>query len=189
MVQEILGTNDFLVRVEFKHEPFGSIEGYENFFGAPVWFQQDRNALVFHRETLDLPTPGQDLHLFQYVQGNLDLLQDSWRFDPHPARISELFDTIDRNTELSEYSAQLLAQEMNMSLRALQRLAQGHGTTIRELIDRARAAKARQLLTSSTLSIAAISDRLGYSDERAFRRAFQRWTGQTPTEFRRAFFI
>lgn len=185
LIQETLGTNDSVVRIEFKHQPFGSIHVYENFFGVPVYFQKDHDAIVFRRETLDLPTQGKDIHLFQYIQGNLDLLQDHWRLYHHPSQISALFDAIARNTELSEYGAEALAQQMNMSLRALQRLVQEQGLTIRQLIDNAREAKARQLLTSSTLSVAAISEQLGYSDERAFRRAFQRWTDKTPTEFRR----
>lgn len=185
LVQEILGTDDAVVRVEFKHEPFGSCDVYENFFDVTVCFQKDHNALVFRREALDLPTQGQDIHLFQYIQGNLDLLQDYWRLHHNPSQISALFDAIARNTELSEYGAETLAQQMNMSLRTLQRLVQEQGLTIRQLIDNAREARARQLLTSSTLSVAAISAQLGYSDERAFRRAFQRWTDLTPTEFRR----
>ncbi|MEO0539213.1 MAG: helix-turn-helix domain-containing protein [Cyanobacteria bacterium P01_A01_bin.123] len=34
------------------------------------------------------------------------------------------------------------------------------------------------------LGIEAVSSQLGYSDDRAFRRAFKRWTGKTPAEFR-----
>ncbi|MEL6186341.1 MAG: helix-turn-helix domain-containing protein, partial [Myxococcota bacterium] len=37
-----------------------------------------------------------------------------------------------------------------------------------------------------TLTVAAVSESIGYSDERAFRRAFRRWTQQSPSDYRRA---
>ena len=72
-----------------------------------------------------------------------------------------------------------------MSLRSLQRLVSDHGFTVRQLLENARKAKAQQLLCDPTLSVEAIATRLGYSDDHAFRRAFQRWTGKTPAAFRR----
>lgn len=185
LVKEVLGKDDLLVRIEFVHQPFGKIQDYEDFFGVPIHFQQPHNALVFHRTALDLPTQKQDAYLFEYIQRNLDLLQDHWQLHDNPSKLSQLYDAIARNAEASEYSAEALAQELNMSLRALQRQARDRGFTVSQLLENAREAKARQLLANPTLSIEAISAQLGYSDDRAFRRAFKRWTGQTPAEFRR----
>ncbi|MEO1521302.1 MAG: AraC family transcriptional regulator [Cyanobacteria bacterium J06633_2] len=174
-----------LLRVCFKHEPFGDIDVYEAFFDAPVYFQQAHNALVVRRDELERPIPKRDIHLFRYIQENLNLLQDHWRLSNNSSLMSELRDVIAQNSEFSEYSAEALAQQMNMSLRSLQRLAQDHGLKIQKLLDSAREAKARQLLADPSLTVESISSRLGYSDERSFRRAFKRWTGQTPSEFRR----
>ncbi|MEM9948959.1 MAG: AraC family transcriptional regulator ligand-binding domain-containing protein [Cyanobacteria bacterium P01_D01_bin.36] len=182
--KEIIGGESPLIRVHFKHLSFGALHVYETFFGVPVFFQQPHNALVFHREALDQPTQKGDIHLFRYIQGNLDLLQDHWRLHHDSSQISKLYDAITRNAESLEYSADALAQQMNMSMRSLQRLAQEHGLTIRGLLDDTRQAKARQLLTNTTLKIGEISNQLGYSDERSFRRAFKRWTGQNPSKFR-----
>ncbi|MEM8831111.1 MAG: AraC family transcriptional regulator [Cyanobacteria bacterium P01_G01_bin.19] len=185
--QETVGGENPLVRVNFKHQPFGSLDVYEAFFGVPVYFQQPCNALVLRREALDRPTKKGDIHLFRYIQNNLDLLQDHWQLQSNSSQISELYNAIAQNAEFLEYSAEALAQQMNISLRSLQRLTKEYGFTIRQLMDNARQEKAKRLLINSTLSIKVISDRLGYSDERAFRRAFKRWTGHTPSEFRRQF--
>lgn len=182
--KEIIGGESPLIRVNFKHPPFGALHVYEAFFDVPVFFQQPYNALVFHRAALDQPTQKGDIHLFRYIQGNLDLLQDHWRLHNNSSQISKLYDAIADNTDFIEYSAEALAQQMNMSLRSLQRLAQEHGLTIRGLLDDTRQTKAKQLLTNTTLKIGEISNRLGYADERSFRRAFKRWTGKNPSKFR-----
>ena len=44
---------------------------------------------------------------------------------------------------------------------------------------------AENLLRRGTVPVEDIAHRLGFSDDRAFRRAFREWTGETPTEFRR----
>lgn len=174
-----------LVRVNFRHQPFGDRQIYRTFFGTPVYFQQPNNELVFKKESLSQLTRKGDIHLFRYIKGNLDFLQDHWRRYTSSPQISMLYDAIARNAEASEYSTEALAQQMNMSLRTLQRFAQTHNLTLRELLDNARQAKAKQLLKNPALQIEEISNRLGYSDERSFRRAFKRWTGQSPTVFRR----
>ncbi len=182
--KKIIGGESPLIRVNFKHPPFGSLHVYEAFFDVPVFFQQPYNALVFHRKALDQPTQKGDVHLFRYIQGNLDLLQDHWRLHNNSSQISKLYDAIADNADFIEYSAEALAQQMNMSVRSLQRLAKEHGLTIRGLLDDTRQTKAKQLLTNTTLKIGEISNRLGYSDERSFRRAFKRWTGQNPSKYR-----
>ena len=184
IVQQAIGEADSLVRVEFVHRPYSLSRVYENFFGVQVRFQQPYNALVFSREALELPTKQPDVYLFRYVQGNLDLLRDRWGLASHSSPLAAINNTIARKAELYQYSAAGIAQDMNMTLRSLQRLANDHGFTVRQLLENARKAKAQQLLGDPTLSAEAIATRLGYSDDRAFRRAFKRWTGQTPTQFR-----
>ncbi|MEM6867103.1 MAG: AraC family transcriptional regulator ligand-binding domain-containing protein [Cyanobacteria bacterium P01_C01_bin.121] len=182
--KEIIGGESPLIRVNFKHPPFGAFHVYETFFDVPVFFQQPHNALVFYREALDRPTQKGDIHLFRYIKGNLELLQDHWRLHNNSPQISKLYEAITRNADSLEYSAEALAQQMNMSVRSLQRLTKEHGLTIRELLDDTRQTKAKQLLTDTTLKIGEISNQLGYSDERSFRRAFKRWTGKNPSKFR-----
>ena len=185
LVQSILGVDDFLVRVEFGHSPHQLSQPYGTFFGALVHFQQPCNALVFRRAALDLPVLQRDPHLFKYIQGNLDLhLKKCGQPSTYASPLSDLQDAIARNAEGGEYTAEALAQQMNMSLRTLQRLAKEHSFTIRQLLDNARAERAQQLLDDPALGIEAVSAQLGYSDDRAFRRAFKRWTGKTPAEFR-----
>ena len=59
------------------------------------------------------------------------------------------------------------------------------GLSVRALIDQTREANARALLGDRSLSLDDVAFLLGYSNESALRRAFKRWTGETPSAFRR----
>ncbi|MEO0538336.1 MAG: hypothetical protein AAF215_31300 [Cyanobacteria bacterium P01_A01_bin.123] len=67
-----------------------------------------------------------DPHLFKYIQGSLDLQLKECEQPVGVSPIPELQDAIARNAKSGEYTAEALAQQMNMSLQALQRLAKEH---------------------------------------------------------------
>jgi AraC-like DNA-binding protein len=80
---------------------------------------------------------------------------------------------------------QSVAAEMGTSVRTLQRRLRATGSTYGDVVQQARCAAAQQLLKDRRRRIGEIARKLGYSDHAHFTRAFQRWTGVTPREFRR----
>ncbi|MEM6929584.1 MAG: helix-turn-helix transcriptional regulator, partial [Myxococcota bacterium] len=86
----------------------------------------------------------------------------------------------------SEYGHVAIAKELGLGVRTLQRRIAEHGTTLRALVERVREANAVAFLDNPALSIDEVAILLGYTHERAFRRAFERWQGQSPAAFRRA---
>ena len=77
-----------------------------------------------------------------------------------------------------------IAQELNMSLRNMQRRLRGEGTSFTQLLDDTRRTLATQYVRSRRLSINEITYLLGFSEPSNFSRAFKRWTGLSPSEFR-----
>lgn len=73
-----------------------------------------------------------------------------------------------------------------MSDRSLQRALADEGLTLKAVVDDARAALARRHLEDSRLAIGEVGLLLGFQEVSAFYRAFRRWTGTTPLDFRRA---
>jgi AraC-like DNA-binding protein len=73
-----------------------------------------------------------------------------------------------------------LARALGMSTRTLQRRLGELGTSYGDVLDDLRRDMARLRLEQRDLSVAAAARQLGYSDSRAFIRAFRRWTGATP---------
>jgi AraC-like DNA-binding protein len=77
------------------------------------------------------------------------------------------------------------AQALGCSERTLRRRLVAAGTSYREMHDKLRAERAQALLRDSRLAIAEISTQLGFSDDREFRRAYKRWTGEVPSQARK----
>ncbi|WP_428261133.1 AraC family transcriptional regulator ligand-binding domain-containing protein [Haliangium sp.] len=184
-IREIVGMPHALARVEFAHARFAPIAAYEQFFGTPVHFEQPDSGFVFHRRAMSEALPERDPSLYAFIQGHLALAHE--RLVAEAAGDDELARVraaVADGAERGEYSAEALAHRLGMSLRALQRLTRAHDTSVRQLIDHAREASARELLRDRRLSVEEIAYLLGYSDDRAFRRAFKRWTGHTPARMR-----
>lgn len=78
------------------------------------------------------------------------------------------------------------AQLAVVSVRTLQRRLAAEELTFSELIDQVRAELAMEMLSDRHFSLDQIRNELGYSALPNFSRAFQRWTGKTPSEYRRS---
>jgi AraC-like DNA-binding protein len=79
---------------------------------------------------------------------------------------------------------ELVAEKLGTSVRTLQRQLRARCVTYTQVIQRARSAAAQGMLEDPRSKIADVGRALGYSDPAHFTRAFQRWTGVTPREFR-----
>lgn len=73
---------------------------------------------------------------------------------------------------------------LNSSERSLRRHLSDRGTNYRQLVSEFRCDLAKQYLSTTRLSLAEISDLVGFADTKSFMRAFKRWTGETLVEFR-----
>lgn len=73
---------------------------------------------------------------------------------------------------------------MGTSVRTLQRRLTTSGVTYSQIVQNVRCAAARRMLADRQPSICEIARMLGYSDPAHFTRAFLRWTGVTPRQFR-----
>lgn len=83
-------------------------------------------------------------------------------------------------------SERAIADSLYMSSRSLQRRLKAEGTTFKALLDATRRDLGIRYLKQSNMSIDEITYMLGFSDSSNFSRAFKRWTGSSPTQFRAA---
>lgn len=82
------------------------------------------------------------------------------------------------------YDLDSVARALHLSPRTLRRRLHERGATFHALVSEARRAEAAKMLRNSVLTVEQIAEHLGYADPGNFCRAFKRWTGRTPGQFR-----
>jgi AraC-like DNA-binding protein len=78
-----------------------------------------------------------------------------------------------------------VARRLGVSVRTLQRRLGADAVTFHDVRDAVLQHVATTLLARPALSLGEVAQRTGFADEDAFAKAWKRWTGQTPREFRR----
>ena len=182
--RQATGTELVPVEVRFRHARPEDLAEHERLFRAPLRFDAETNGLVLARAELERPLVKADPGLCAVLERH----------------VRELLDGIPRAGQISDRVRPLLAQELasgvpalgavarrlHMSPRTLQRELQRDGTTLRELADGLRRELALRYLAEQRLAISEVAFLLGFSEVSAFHRAFKRWSGRTPAEFRRS---
>ena len=79
-----------------------------------------------------------------------------------------------------------VASRMGMSSRTLQRRLAAEGHVFGNLVESARRDLAEGLLRRTEYSLAEVAFLTGYAEQSTFSRAFKRWNGRTPAEYRRS---
>jgi AraC-like DNA-binding protein len=150
-------------------------------FRAPIQFGADRDVMTFRRDDVErhLPTANHILARSneQIVADYLARLDNDSFPDRVRARLVEVLPS-------GEVEAELLARGLNLSLRTLQRRLAKAGTSYSELLDEARRELALRYIGEHRLSIKETTYVLGFSEPANFTRAFRRWTGFSPTQYR-----
>ena len=156
---------------------------FSEIFHTPVRFACEHNAIVFPASMLTHPLRDADavLHvvLTRLADQELAALSDQSVF---PAKVRE---AIELELELGA-RLESVAARMHLSPSALRSRLRQHGTTYSEVLDRLRLDHAKRALRQSQLSVAEVGHRLGFAHPPAFHRAFRRWFGVTPNEYREA---
>lgn len=167
--------------LHFSHPAPASSKEHERIFGCPVVFGQADNRMYFDVELLELPSSHAEpelLHLHEKLA--IEHVAKLERQDI-VARVYKVFGEI---LETGEISLEDVARHLNIKARTLRtRLAEA-GTNFNQLLADYRCNLAKRLLASTDETIDEIVYLTGFSEPSTFYRAFKRWTGLTPVEYR-----
>ena len=155
---------------------------YQQVFACPVLFEQQYNSLILPLEYLDISLRQPDHSLLQTLElhaaGQVSALGDTHSFS------IQVKDIIRILLAKGITRKDMVAGQLNMSERTLQRKLQQEQTSYQKLLDEARLLLAQQYLTETQLPVDDIAMQLGFSEPRSFFRSFKRWTGKTPSVYK-----
>lgn len=155
---------------------------YEQMFGAENHFGQPGNSIIMHRRYLDLPviqtTAGFESLLPEFPK---DLVARLRLDNSLSAQVQRMLQS---GHEFSSLTFQDIASELLMTTDTLRRRLKDEGNSFGEIKESVRYNAAVFWLTNTQMPINSIALRMGFSEPSAFNRAFRKWAGMTPGEFR-----
>lgn len=169
------------VEVHFTRGSPADPDPYRKFFRAPLRFDTEHSALVFKREWLDLPLTTSDSARQQVLEKTAREIETRSTGDlsSHVRRI------LRRQLLGGNHSMQRVADELSVHRRTLDRRLRSDNMSFKWLVDQVRFEVSQQLLETN-IPVSDIAQHLQYSNPAAYSRAFLRWSGVAPTEWRKA---
>jgi AraC-like DNA-binding protein len=170
-------------RVELAR-PSEKENGHEDYFGCPVKYRAPRDVLVLRASDVDLPFATHNEELLQMLAPQFeDRLEASQTKQTLQDQVKWV---LKRLLSGSRPDVVMVAKELGMSERTLQRRITDEGTTFRELLNETRHELVREYLRDESVEITEAAFLVGYEDPNSFYRAFRAWEGKTPAEWRAA---
>ena len=170
-------------RILFRHPAPSYYRKYEEFFKVEVKFGQIHDAIELPRELLNRKLHGAFPELHKNAESRLK------RKVAQLPSLNSLTGQLERGFSgsplLFSQGISEAASVLKMPVRTLQRRLQAEGQSFAELQANSRYRLACSLLQETSLDLEAISERLGFSERRAFTRAFTQWSGQSPSAYRK----
>jgi len=180
VLRGLCGADFRFQEVNFAYHAPADVSLFRSFFGAPLRFDAERSGLVYKAHWLATPVAGADSFIREML---VDRIRQQLADAPDSTG-DRLRRVIRSLVAGGRFTVDDLAAAFALNRRTLARRLNDHGTTFRELLGEARFIAAKNLLQSSEVPVAEIAARLGYSDTPAFTRAFRRWAGASPAEWR-----
>jgi len=172
------------LEVRFRHAAPKTTAHHEAWFGCPVWFGADLDALLISDEALTRPNILGDEGISRYLISHLDAALA--RVTEDGDLVTQARDAIARALSEGPPRMDAIAQGLGLSARSFHRRLSEHGLTFQTLTDTTRRELAEGLLRDGRHGLAEIAFLTGFSDQSAFTRAFKRWVGETPANYRKA---
>lgn len=181
MLRLLLGDSYHPKQITCSHSPNSASLMLERIASCPVHYGGEFVELVFDHHDVENPlTSGNDelsMAHDQIILKHLADLDEDNLVDQVQIRIFEKLPS-------GEVKDEDIARDLNMSTRTMQRRLNETGTSFTVLLQEARQKLAQQYIHDNKLAVSEIAYLLGFSDQSNFTRAFKRWYGVSPSQYR-----
>jgi AraC-like DNA-binding protein len=177
-VSELIGR--VAVEVTFSHSEPYDISPFRKFFRVPLRFNAEESAVIIPIQALSLPVSTRNTEERSRLQ---DVVRSHAALS-NPELTSQVIRLLRARITSNRVSLPEVSAFLSLRPWSLLRKLKARGTSFRKLLNETRFEVATQLLSGTGLSITEIGMVLGYSETAVFTRAFERWSGVAPSEWR-----
>jgi AraC-like DNA-binding protein len=171
------------LEVSFKHPAPADLSSYQAAFRCPVLFDQPHYSMTYRTADLDTRTAKADSSINQFLVERVE--EETRGIEISAGKIAVDVERLIMDALPGGIPGiSQIAEHMGMSNRTLTRRLGERGLTFRDLVRQTQEKIARDLLRHSAHTVSEIAFQTGFSEQSAFSRAFKRWTGQSPLEYR-----
>jgi AraC-like DNA-binding protein len=183
VVESLLRRDLIEARIQFDFPEPDYSDAYPEYLHSPVAFSQAHNRIRLPASLARVSNVSRDPEAYALAESLCRRM-----LEQSPAAATSMSDRV-RRLLLSQPAGTLneddVARAMYVSRRTLTRRLEKEGTGFRAIREQLMAELAAQHLKESAYSVEAVAATLGYHDASNFRRAFRRWYGVTPGDYRR----
>ena len=172
-----------IISVQLTREPPKDTSLHEELYNCPITFSADHCELRLSREFVDTPIPSGNTEL---VRINEQVMTEYLaRFRKNDV-VGSVYKALIELMPQGEPTQEKIAKLLGTSSRSLHRKLKELDSSYKTILDDTRKHLAMQYIRQSDLSITSITYRLGFLDSSSFSRSFKRWTGLSPSEYRKS---
>lgn len=182
LIRHVAGKHWAPREVHFEHPRPTQWHEHCKVFDAPVYFDQPFNSLLIPKRDLARAMPDSDPLLLGVMQDAIRRLNSA---TPQQNIVDQARSQVHLVMLQGEPVLEEVADKMGLSSWSLQRRLREEGLSFTALVDNVRCEMAKHYLQQRQLPISEMALLLGYSEVSAFSRAFRRWFGISPRQWRR----
>ncbi|RZI42412.1 AraC family transcriptional regulator [Herbaspirillum sp. HC18] len=172
-------------QISFRHDAPEDCSEHRRIFGEEVSFDAQANLARFDASLLAWPVRNADVGLYPVLQQHAEqLLREKQCAQADAGIAAQARGAIVRNLAQDRVRLGIIADELGMTQRTLQRKLKDAGVTFQQVLDQTRRELALDYLKQARLSLAEIAFLLGYQEQSSFCHAFKEWTGLNPGAYR-----
>lgn len=154
---------------------------YDRHFRGLLLFECESNRVRMPRSSLALPMKLAEPVLAEAFNYRAEALLARTREGRVASAVARL---VLQQLATGQVTMPWIARQQGVSAQTLRRRLDAEGTTFRDVVDRVRKGAARRGIEDPNLGVGELAFLLGFSSVSSFHRAFKRWYGETPTDFR-----
>lgn len=174
--------------VSFMHSAPADCSEHQRILGSEIRFDAPSNCARFDAALLAWPVPNADVGLYPVLQQHAEqLLREKQQAEAAGDIVAMVSNAISKNLAQDRGKLTMVAQDLHLTARTLQRKLTEAGSNFQQVLDQTRHQLAKDYLLQKNLNLADVAFLLGYQEQSAFNHAFKEWFGISPGSYREKF--